>query len=243
MTVSDLPVEGLRPWPGTSTHQFDSTGLTEAHRGPQRPRPDPGPEAPQVDAFDAVRVKAAASKATLAGRLRRDQVDLLRAGVVFTSSGLDAVCHRLVRDTALPLIERGGGAKAQFDAYLKDQLSQPRAPDGLLDAVTSPDPRTALIDRYIGAKTSSSFQGSTDLRRRLRDLLGIPKSALPDTRLTALDPFFKARNSIVHQLDYTDSTGTGTARQHRAPADVVAQCDQVLLLASDVIAQTAVLLK
>jgi len=32
MTVSDLPVEGPRPWPGTSDHQFDSAGLTEAHR-------------------------------------------------------------------------------------------------------------------------------------------------------------------------------------------------------------------
>jgi hypothetical protein len=32
MTASDLPVEGLRPWPGTSDQQFDSAGLTEAHR-------------------------------------------------------------------------------------------------------------------------------------------------------------------------------------------------------------------
>ncbi len=32
MTVPDLHVEALRPWPGTSDHQFDSTGLTEAHR-------------------------------------------------------------------------------------------------------------------------------------------------------------------------------------------------------------------
>jgi len=33
MTMSDLPVEGLRPWPGTcAAHQFDSAGLTEAHR-------------------------------------------------------------------------------------------------------------------------------------------------------------------------------------------------------------------
>ena len=196
-----------------------------------------------LEAFDAVRVKAAASKATLAGRLRRDQVDLMRAAMVFTSSGLDAVCHRLVRDAAPPLIERGSGAKAQFDAYLRDQLAQPRAPDGLLDAVISPDPRTALIDRYVSAKTSASFQGSADLRKRLRDLLGIPKSALPDARLTALDPFFRARNSIVHQLDYTDPAGTGTGRHHRAPADVVAQCDQVLLLASDLIAKTAALLR
>ena len=32
MTVSDLPVEGLRPWPVQPSHQFDSAGLTEAHR-------------------------------------------------------------------------------------------------------------------------------------------------------------------------------------------------------------------
>ncbi len=32
MTVSDLPVEDPRAWPGTSAHQFDSAGLTEAHR-------------------------------------------------------------------------------------------------------------------------------------------------------------------------------------------------------------------
>lgn len=153
------------------------------------------------------------------------------------------MCHRLVRDAAPPLIERGGGVKAQFDAYVKDQVGQPRVPDGLLDALTSADPRTALIDRYVTAKTSASFQRSSDLRRRLRDVLGSPKSSLPDARLTALDPFFSARNSIVHQLDYADPAGKGTGRHHRAPADVVAQCDQVLLLASDAIARTAALLR
>ncbi len=32
MTGPNLPLEGLRPWPGTSDQQFDSAGLTEAHR-------------------------------------------------------------------------------------------------------------------------------------------------------------------------------------------------------------------
>jgi len=196
-----------------------------------------------LDSFDVVRAKAAESKATAAGRLSRDQVDLLRAAMVFTSSGLDAVCHRLVRDAAPSLIDKGGGAKAQFDAYLKDQLDHPSAPEGLLDAVTAPDPRAALIERYVAAKTSASFQGSSDLRRRVRDLLGIPKKALPDARLTALDPFFEARNHIVHRLDYQDPAGQRTARHHRAPADVVIQCDQVLLLANDVVVQTAALLR
>jgi hypothetical protein len=192
-----------------------------------------------LDSFGVLRAKAAESKTTAAGRLSRDQVDLLRAAIVFTSSGLDAVCHRLVRDAAPSLIDRGAGAKAQFDAYLKDQLDQPRAPEGLLDAVTASDPRTALIKRYVDSKTSASFQGSSDLRRRVRELLGIAKSALPDARLTALDPFFDARNQIVHQLDYQNPAGSRIARHHRAPAEVVVQCDQVLLVAHDFVAQTA----
>lgn len=196
-----------------------------------------------LDSFGMVRAKAAESKTSAAGRLSRDQVDLLRAAIVFTSSGLDAVCHRLVRDAAPSLIERARGAKAQFDDYLKDQLDQPRAPEGLLDAITAADPRAALIERYVAAKTSASFQGSSDLRRRVRELLGIPKPALPDARLTALDPFFKARNQIVHRLDYQDPAGQRIARHHRAPADVVVQCDQVLLVANDFAAQTASLLR
>ncbi len=36
MTMSDLFVEGPRAWPGTSDHQFDSAGLTEAHRDSER---------------------------------------------------------------------------------------------------------------------------------------------------------------------------------------------------------------
>ncbi|WP_067484188.1 hypothetical protein [Actinomadura hibisca] len=39
------------------------------------------------------------------GRLARDEEDLLRAAIVFTSSGLDACAKRLVRDTVPLLID------------------------------------------------------------------------------------------------------------------------------------------
>lgn len=196
-----------------------------------------------LDSFALVRAEAARARDTAAGRLSRDQVDLLRAALVFTSSGLDATCHRLVQDAAPSLIDRGGTARTLFDLYLKQQLELPKAPDGLLDAITSADPRAALVRRYVDAKTTASYQGSSDLRVRVRDLLGVPKRALPDARFTALDGFFTARNQIVHRLDYEDPTGTRTARHHRAPAAVVEACDQVLVLATDLIDRTAALLR
>lgn len=196
-----------------------------------------------LDVFGLARSEAARTKGTAAGRLSLDQADLLRAAMVFTSSGLDATCHRLVRDVAPTLIGRGGTAKALFDLYVKDQLDQPRTPHGLLAAVTAPDPRKALLDRYVLAKTAGSFQRSGDLQSRARDLLGISKKVMPDARFAALDDFFVARNRIVHQLDYMDPTGAKTARYHRAPLAVVSACDVVLAVASDLIAHTADLLR
>lgn len=47
----------------------------------------------------------------------------------------------------------------------------------------------------------------------------------------------------MHRLDYQDPAGQRIARHHRAPADVVVQCDQVLLAANDFVAQTPSLLR
>jgi len=196
-----------------------------------------------LDAFDVVRAQAAVAKGTAAGRMRSDQVDLLRAAMVFTSSGLDATCQRLVRDAAPALIARGGKAKTLFDKYVSDLLHEPKPPAGLVEAMTGPDPRLALVSRYVSSKTAASFQGSSDLRGRVRDLLGITNTALPAARFITLDAFFQARNDIVHQLDYEDPSGARIARNRRAPAVVVVSCDDVMLIAADLIRGTAALLR
>lgn len=128
--------------------------------------------------------------------------------MVFTSSGLDATCHRLVQDAAPALVESGGNARTLFDLYLKQQMELPKAPEGLLDAITSLDPRSALVRRYIDAKTMASYQGSSGLRVRDRDLLGIPKEALPDARFAALDGFFTAYMAqLLRRMPGNDATG------------------------------------
>ena len=92
---------------------------------------------------------------------------------------------------------------------------------------------------YIQSKTKASYQGTTDLKERVRDLLGIPKASIPDARIKALDGFFTARNDIAHRLDYVTPQGPSTKRHHRSPADVVKECDRVLIVTSSLIHATA----
>ncbi|WP_146174904.1 hypothetical protein [Umezawaea tangerina] len=196
-----------------------------------------------LDSFNQVRVAAGTARGSNHGRLRRDEVDLLRAALVFTSSGLDACCQQLVRDALPTLIDRGGTAELKFVAYLKDQLHEPKPPEGLLDAVTAMHPREQLVKRYIEAKTRASFQGSRDLKDRVRDLLGISNKALPTSRFTALNGFFVARNDIVHQLDYVNPRSTSMKRHPRTAADVTRECNAVLALVADTILACAGLLR
>ncbi|MFG3071936.1 hypothetical protein [[Kitasatospora] papulosa] len=172
------------------------------------------------------------------GRLARDQEDLLRASLVFTSSGLDACCKRLVRDAAPLLIQGNADAARKFDDFLRQELAGGPS-DELSAAIRSQTPREELVKLYVAAKTKASMQGDEDVRRRVRDTLGIPNSVLSKQRLQDLQPFFKARNNIVHDMDYVDTSGSSAKRHTRSMDWVREQCDQVFSVAKELIAGTA----
>ncbi|HEY6798237.1 MAG TPA: hypothetical protein VI248_26455 [Kineosporiaceae bacterium] len=191
--------------------------------------------------LDGLAVLRAANQAATGkdtrGRLARDEEDLLRAALVFTSSGLDACCKRLLRDTLPLLIEGIHTARTKFEDFVAQELTA--HPAGLKAAILNPQPRAELVRLYIAARTKASLQGSDDLKSRVRDTLGITNAQLPVAKLQDLDDFFKARNAIVHDLDYQDPSGTGTARHHRPMELVRDQCDQALQLVAALIAETA----
>lgn len=195
-----------------------------------------------MDSFNVVHEKTVASRADGRGRLGRDEIDLLRAALVFTSSGLDAACHALVAECIPVLVERPGSTAAKkFELWLDDQIANPSVPFRV--ALKQPQPRAEFVGLYVEAKTKASYQGSGDLKDRVRDLLGIPNNKVHANRVKALDGFFKARNDIVHQLDYVNPRSQSTARHHRSPSDVVAECDRVLALVADLIGGAAHVLR
>jgi hypothetical protein len=181
--------------------------------------------------------KTASGKDTR-GRLRHDEANLLRAAIVFTSSGLDACCKRLLRDTLHLLVDGNVDAARKFDDFLKNELSGPPS-DKLSDAIRGTNPREEMIRLYIEARTKASLQGSSDVKSRVRDTLGISNARLPLARLTQLNGFFTARTEIVHDLDYKSPTGQGVARHPRTQDWVRDQCDTALALVAEIINEAA----
>lgn len=98
------------------------------------------------------RQSRAASRENGQGRLGRDELDLLRATLVLTSSGLDASCHTLVGECVRVLVDRPGSTAAKkFDLHLDEQSA--KRTEEFRSALKDPDPRTRFIDLYIEAKT------------------------------------------------------------------------------------------
>jgi len=194
-----------------------------------------------LDSYNLVREKRVESQGHGAGRLSRDELDLLRAALIFTSSGLDACCQTLVAESLPEMVRHGGTARTLFERWLEAQVHQPTS--GFIAAIKDPNPRAEFINLYIQSKTKASYQGTTDIKERVRDLLGVSKASVPDARIKALDGFFTARNDIVHRLDYVTPQGPSTKRHHRSPADVVKECDRVLAVTDNLIHATADILK
>ncbi len=170
------------------------------------------------------------------------EVDIVRAAIAFTSSGLDASMQRLVWDAGRYLIPRAGtGARAQYESFIRQELvSSDKVGADLIKAIIASDPREELITYYLRQRTKASYQGSGDLDTRVRGALGLPGAGLPPARFKALDPFFTVRNSVVHKMDYQDvEAARGRARHHRPVEDAAAMCDLAFAVASDLIHSAA----
>jgi hypothetical protein len=118
-----------------------------------------------------------------------------------------------------------GGSRLRRTEPLRDFLA----------AVRDRDPRRRMVDLYVASLTKASFQGSSDVKDRVRDALGIANRVVKRQRIERLDEFFTARNAIVHDLDYQEPSSTRTARYSRRMEDVRDQCNDVLALVAELI--------
>lgn len=62
-----------------------------------------------------------------------------------------------------------------------------------------------LLGFCLAEKTKASFKRGTDLIGRVKKVLGVSNYAVPDRVPKQFDPFFEARNKIVHEMDLNDT--------------------------------------
>lgn len=184
------------------------------------------------------------ANASRTGRRSQLEADVYRSALVMTSAGLDASMTRLVNDAGRVLILKDNpGASGQFKNFLMQAMNKQSVDQDFKDAVLAKTPRDSLISYYLAEKTKASFQGSGDLINRVRNTLGLSQRTITDSELQELDPFFTARNNIVHDMDLKDVKFQSTARWPRSHDIVSDDCSRVFEVAMLFITEAAVLIK
>lgn len=192
---------------------------------------------------EAVEEARKAGNATAKGRPAGYELDLLRAAIVFASSGLDASMKALlVHAGPVLILKEKSASQGRFLGELKGDLRNVDV--NLRDAILSGPPDMRLVKYYLDGKANGSLLRTEDLKSRVRDTLGIPKTSITDARINSLRPFLMARNAIVHDMDYAAPTRLDSkARIHRSRSDVIRDCNRAFEIAADFIVATHKLLK
>ena len=148
--------------------------------------------------------------------------DLMRAMLLFACAGLDSMTKHLIED-ALPAVISRGEKPPGFRTFVKRRLE--RSKDVLSDVLTSPDPRTRLIELLVEDVTARSLQSVEEVRR-VGAYLGLDETSLIEDPARLKDAF-DARNAIAHEMDI-DLTRSNRSRTPRSREDMVDHARAVL---------------
>lgn len=160
-----------------------------------------------------------------------EEHDLLRATLLFASSGLDSMIKQLVLDVLPAVIDRDPGANELFKSFLERRF---RRGDGvnvklLAAALAAPTPRIALVNELVTDLRSSSLQ-SKDQLLKVVAYFNIASHYVTDNP-DRLQEIFDARNQIAHEMDI-DFTQINRSRRPRRISDMKAYVNEIFRICS-----------
>lgn len=184
-----------------------------------------------LEAWDKVREARNA-----VGTSTDEEQDLLRAMLVFASSGLDAVLKQLIADALPNLIERNKNIRDNFREYVRRRLSQKTDSEegiqvdvGFLAAALAGDsPKAELVNSLVEELRSGSLQSFKELNR-IASFLGVDVEFL-NSRNERIRSAFKARNRIIHEMDI-DFDQPNRNRFSRTKEAMISYCNSLLEVA------------
>lgn len=170
-----------------------------------------------------------------------EQMDLLRAMLVFAGAGIDSMLKQLIRDAVPSLLEFDSAvyrelhtyATRRFRAFSSSEVSAAPA-QFLASTLLSGDPRSMILDAYVEDLTGGSLQSPTELARSVV-ALGLQPSVFAN--IGSLGDAFDVRNQIVHELDINFDHPKRN-RETRALGKMVELTNAILQAAAIVLALT-----
>jgi hypothetical protein len=160
-----------------------------------------------------------------------EEQDLLRAMLLFASSGLDSLVKQLIRDALPTILETSPAATKMFKTFIERRLRSGENIDHrlLADVIGDREPRARLVQLLVDELTSRSLQSTEELLKAGASF-DIPSDeiARDPRRLTDI---FRARNQIAHEMD-VDFTRPNRSRRPRARQGMVTYTNEIFRVAN-----------
>ena len=181
-----------------------------------------------LTAFDDAKAKRGNPR----GILTDQEQDILRAALVMSSAGLDAVLKQSIRDCLEQLLEKNKQVRDGFEKFIRkrisgegDILELASGAKFLALVLAEREPRRRLIEEYIKELTGESLQSAEEIMRTIA-ALGLDHKDL-SLDISRLKDVFAIRNKIIHQLDI-DLDAKKRKRKVRSQADLLDNSDFIL---------------
>lgn len=155
-----------------------------------------------------------------------EEQDLLRAMLVFASSGLDSMLKQLVHDTLPAVICKEKGAHELFREHIERKLKKGSETDikYLATVLACPDPRQTMMRDLVDSLRANSLQ-SKDQLLKVGAHFNILSAKL-SSDFDFLQKIFEARNQIAHEMDI-DFTQSNRSRHSRRTKDMIAFTNEI----------------
>lgn len=177
------------------------------------------------ETYPALRAKRPGS----GGRGTHAEGDIFRAAIVFTGAGVDTVLKEAIRACISTQIDARAGAADKFHDWATRyiQNGQDLNARRIAELLTTNSVAT-MRSAYVEALTSNSLQSQAQVTSVLAALgLGGQADKALFTDAAKLNPLFKVRNMIAHEMDMTPAGVLGSGertRHHRAITEYVDMC-------------------
>ncbi len=156
--------------------------------------------------------------------------DLLRAMLVFASSGLDSMVKQLVRDALRNIIKTDDGAMKLFVERIEKNIYRDQNLDVklLVKAILADSPRDTLIQELVEELTANSLQSAEELFR-VGAYFNIASTTLTED-VEKLKNIFQVRNQISHEMDI-DFTQPNRSRHPRRRDEMISFTNELFRIA------------
>ena len=160
--------------------------------------------------------------------ITEQEQDLLRAILIFATSGIDSMIKQLIRDTLALVIQKDDGAASVFSLFVEKEMS--RKDDLniklLTGALISGAPKEHFINHMIRNLTSNSLQSKDELLK-IASYFNISSSVLTKD-FPLLKKIFDVRNQIAHEMDFDYIS---QSRRRREESDMISYTTEILRIA------------